>query len=163
MNFTCKNHSKSMSKNHMLVGAFLEHFGLHLGGVLELFFATFGHIFQFAPSFCDFFSSWKAKLLKFARHGGLEALEVYFGIHFGGTLLEKGWILGVFWVKKWVDVANGTQNWIKVKMVRRHVQSFRRASRSPAVQVTGSAYALSRWEGASPLGGVWGGVSRIGL
>ena len=33
-------------------------------------------------------------------------------------------------------------------------KSFRRASRSPAVQVTGSAYALSRWEGASPLGGV---------
>ena len=33
-------------------------------------------------------------------------------------------------------------------------QSFCRASRSPAVQVTGSANALSRWEGASPLGGV---------
>ena len=29
-----------------------------------------------------------------------------------------------------------------------------RASRSPAVQGTGSAHALSRWEGASPLGGV---------
>ena len=49
---------------------------------------------------------------------------------------------------------------LEVRMARSLVQSFRRASRSPTVQVTGSANALSRWEGASPLGGVWGGVAK---
>ena len=50
----------------------------------EIFFITFGNIFQFAATFCDFFQSWRAKLLKFARHGGLETLEGHFGFHFGG-------------------------------------------------------------------------------
>ena len=81
----------------------------------------------------------------------------------GGTWIEKAWNLVIFWVKKWIDVANGTHNLIQGWMACSLVKSFRRASRSPAVQVTGSANALSRWEGASPLGGVWGGWQRIGL
>ena len=41
-----------------------------------------------------------------------------------------------------------SQNLIKVQMARALAKSFRRASRSPAVQVTGSANALSRWDRA---------------
>ena len=41
-----------------------------------------------------------------------------------------------------------SQNLIKVQLARALAKSFRRASRSPAVQVTGSANALSRWDRA---------------
>ena len=74
-----------------------------LGGVLELFFATWGYYFQFAWTFLDLLSFWKEKLLKFTRCCGLEALEGHFCIHFGGTWLEKGWILSGF---EWKSISN---------------------------------------------------------
>ncbi len=87
--------------------AFLGYFGLHLGGVLEHFFSTFWNIFRFTPTFYDLVQFWRAKLVKFARHGGLEMLEWHFGFYFRGYFASNGMKFGVILNQKWVDIANG--------------------------------------------------------
>ena len=88
------NNDKNRAKNsvffdcifYLILEGFWGGFGRALGGVLELFFATWGYFFEFARTFLDFLPFWQDKLPKFTRCGGQEALEGYFGIHFGEHL-----------------------------------------------------------------------------
>ena len=164
-----ENREKNYSRNivffdrffsSILVG-FGEGFGRGLGGVLRFFLVTWVCICQFARTFLDFLQFWQQKLLKFTRCGGLEALKGCFGVHLGGTWLEKGWNFMVFsgekvdWRrKKFNQGSNGARTGKKFSL------------RFPFSRCSGYGKrecAVPLGSGASPLGGVWGGRLRIEL